>query len=353
MAAIPIVRNSSSFRRGQRRLLRLACEWLCALLISPALHAESAAPAEASEHFERGYQLAQEGKLEAAIDEFNQAYALKPHPLVLYNLGQAYAASGRALEAVKVLERYLAEASQTDPHREQATAMIDHQSQRVGELLLEVAPAGAELRVDGVSLGLAPLPKPIELTAGAHGVLVRLNGYEAHAEAVSIVGKQRSTLSVTLRPLAVPAPRPAPAVVRRDVAAEHAALALRVERAERARTQRVAALASAGLGVSSLVAAAILFAENQAAYDDWNRRSHDFATRLGSANNPTPRELDRLLARENTLRNRDAWALGLGVFGGVLSVASATLWFTLPGAEPRRVSIQLGPKPWLGYSANF
>lgn len=354
MAAIPRVPKSPCASGSQRRAQRLSLVLALAMLTSSTLRAQGAATARsASEHFERGYQLAQEGKLEAAIDEFNQAYALKPHPLVLYNLGQAYAASGRAVEAVAALKRYLAEAGPADAHRAQATAMLEHQAQRVGELQLEVSPAGAELSVDGIPVGVAPLTSPLELTAGPHGVLARLNGHEAHAEAVYITGKQRSRLTVALHASPAPEPRRAPAVPRPDPATQRALLSLRTEREQRRRSQTVASLATGGLGVASLVVAGVIFARNQAAYDDWNQRSQNFAARLGTATAPTRQELDQLLARENTLRNRDAWALGLGVLGGVLSAASAALWLSLPGDDEQRVSIQLGPNRWLGYSTNF
>src|SRR5687768_9059850 len=86
---------------------------LAALLAAPsALAQEKSDPNEAARHFDRGYLLAQQGSLEAAIAEFKQAHALSPHPSVLYNLGQAYAASGRAVEAVQTLRKYL---EQADP----------------------------------------------------------------------------------------------------------------------------------------------------------------------------------------------------------------------------------------------
>src|SRR5205085_11735476 len=122
------------------------------------------APAEASRHFERGYLLAQQGSLEEAISEFNQAYALQPHPSVLYNLGQAYAASGRAVEAVETLSRFLEQAPAGDrERRSQAAALMEYQTQRIGLLSLTVSPEDATISIDGVALGHAPLPGPIPL----------------------------------------------------------------------------------------------------------------------------------------------------------------------------------------------
>src|SRR5689334_19745800 len=57
-------------------------------------------------HFERGYALAQQGAFEPAVAEFELAYAASPHFSVLFNLGQAYGASGRAVQAERTLLRY-------------------------------------------------------------------------------------------------------------------------------------------------------------------------------------------------------------------------------------------------------
>lgn len=352
MAAIRISLEVPTLKRRPHAFRHLSFALTLGLLSSRPLQAQNAeAPQEASRHFERGYQLAQEGNLEAAIVEFEQAYALKPHPLALYNLGQAYAASGRAVQAVATLRRYLTEAEPSDGHRAQANAMIEHQRQRVGELVLQVSPAGAEISVDGVAIGTAPLRNPIELTAGTHGVLVSLSGHEAQVERVLVIGKQRVTAAITLSPTPVRVlrlPPPAPAN-----ASQNTLLALRSERRQRIRIQRSAAIATAGLGIWSLALATIVYARNQRQYQDWNRRAQRFAARLNSEEAPTRGELDQLLAQENSLRNRDAWALGLGVLGGALSVTSAALWLSAPGAEPARLSFQVGPNNWLGYSSAF
>lgn len=176
------------------------------LLLAPrALADERAGASEASRHFERGYLMAQQGSLEEAIQEFQSAYALRPHASVLYNLGQAYAASGRAAEAVQTLSKYLTE---SDPkldteRRAQATALLDYQKQRVGTLALEVEPAGAELVLDGLSLGKAPLQNRLPVTAGVHGLRVSAPGRVAQYLRLEIRGG--ATLHERVRLLPEPA----------------------------------------------------------------------------------------------------------------------------------------------------
>jgi hypothetical protein len=178
------------------------CTLVLLVTTSGALAQERTDASEAARHFDRGYLLAQQGSLETAIAEFKQAYALSPHPSVLYNLGQAYAASGRAVEAVQTLRKYLEQADpKLDPERRaQALALVDYQGQRIGTLELAVEPAGAEITLDGEPLGKAPLASPVQLTAGSHGLTVAHAGYTPRSVRVEIVGKANTTTELRLEP---------------------------------------------------------------------------------------------------------------------------------------------------------
>lgn len=54
---------------------------------------------------------------DTAIELYNKAFALVPHPLLLFNIGQAHRLSGRLAHAVPFYERYLA----LDPHGPEST----------------------------------------------------------------------------------------------------------------------------------------------------------------------------------------------------------------------------------------
>lgn len=172
------------------------------LLPALARAQEASASADAARHFDRGYLLAQQGNLEAAIAEFSRAYAVSPHPIVLYNLGQAYAASGRAVEAVQTLQTYLklADAAEYAKQRADAAALIEYQSQRIGALRVDVEPAGAELSIDGTPVGRAPLTEPLPLVAGAHALTVSAPGFLPHTQRVEVLAKTTTAAEVRLRP---------------------------------------------------------------------------------------------------------------------------------------------------------
>ncbi len=62
---------------------------------------------EARRHFKTGMFLINEGKYDEAIAELLEAYAIKPHPNVLFNVARAHEAAGRPVEAVSFYRRYL------------------------------------------------------------------------------------------------------------------------------------------------------------------------------------------------------------------------------------------------------
>ncbi|MEO6952029.1 MAG: PEGA domain-containing protein [Polyangia bacterium] len=93
--------------------------WAVLLAVSCALprmaYADDAVSARA--HYETAQQLYDEGRYDEAITEFELAYREKPHPNVLYNIGQAHERLLDYRAAVEGFERYLSEAAPDDPRR--------------------------------------------------------------------------------------------------------------------------------------------------------------------------------------------------------------------------------------------
>ncbi|WP_224367713.1 TonB-dependent receptor domain-containing protein [Hyalangium versicolor] len=63
---------------------------------------------EARRHFRNGMSLISQGQFDQGISELQEAYAIKPHPNVLYNIARAYLDAGRSVEALEWYRRYLA-----------------------------------------------------------------------------------------------------------------------------------------------------------------------------------------------------------------------------------------------------
>ncbi|ADO74496.1 TonB-dependent receptor domain-containing protein [Stigmatella aurantiaca] len=66
---------------------------------------------EARRHFRNGMSLISQGEFDKGIAELQEAYAIKPHPSVVYNIARAYLDAGRTAEALEWYQLYL----QTNP----------------------------------------------------------------------------------------------------------------------------------------------------------------------------------------------------------------------------------------------
>jgi hypothetical protein len=163
--------------------------------------------AEAREHFDRAMALVDQGALQQAIVEFRRAYDLMPHYTVLYNIGQAYVALGKPVEAVDTYTRYLEEGAErvNKARRAEVESELSRQKAKIGEVTLRVEPPGARVSVDGKDVGEAPLEQPVRLAAGNHTIEASLVGHEPAARQVSVVGQGQETVELVLRPVSEPA----------------------------------------------------------------------------------------------------------------------------------------------------
>ena len=105
---------------------------LCAALLSTALAAPAAladARSDAKRHFREGMSLIAAGQIERGIAELKQAYAIRPHPDVLYDIAKAYVDLGNITEAVSYFRQYVA----TDPvDKEQVESVIQRLEAAIG-----------------------------------------------------------------------------------------------------------------------------------------------------------------------------------------------------------------------------
>ena len=145
---------------------------LCTLLCSGLANAQDAEAnrAAAREHYARGVELATQHDYQRALQEFLEAHRLTSHFAVLYNVGQAYIALERPVEAVAALERYLRDGKdQLDPNRsEQVEAQVAALKAELAEITVLSQVEGAQLFIDSRSVGRAPLVAPVTVTPGTH-----------------------------------------------------------------------------------------------------------------------------------------------------------------------------------------
>ncbi len=196
------------------------------LAAGPAAAQPSPSPeavAEARERYERGLQLFEEERLDAALAEFRRAFELAPSPPVLFNLGRIHALRGDAVEAVRAFVRYLAEGGASIRPRERAEieAEIERQRARIATVRVETGLDGAVVTVDGVDAATTPLIDPLRVNSGEHVIGLRAPGYAAETRRVTLAGGTEETLRFELRPegrgvLRIDAPMPGVEVVVDD-----------------------------------------------------------------------------------------------------------------------------------------
>lgn len=75
------------------------------VLFAPSAFAQSRL--QARRHFQKGMNLIARGQYDAGIDELREAYAIKPHPNVLFNIARAQVEAGHVEDALQTYRQYL------------------------------------------------------------------------------------------------------------------------------------------------------------------------------------------------------------------------------------------------------
>jgi hypothetical protein len=158
-------------------LLALAAPAFAAPKKAPRKPAQTAEQKEADRHFKSGVALFKEAKFGEALAEFERAYEIAPHPLVLYNIAGCHRELSQYSEAVRFYKRFLAEGKGKVAKERLTTAQteLDGILARIARITV-AAPDGAQLTVDGAELGTMPIDMPLMVAPGEHKIVVRSQG---------------------------------------------------------------------------------------------------------------------------------------------------------------------------------
>jgi hypothetical protein len=191
--------------------------WFAALALAsivlpraPAFAADVAPPttsapspdvkAEARERFDRGLHLFEKGENAGALAEFKRAYQLIPNPVVLYNVGLVYAATGRPVDAVDTLTQFLADpGTATAEEKTHAAGVRDDQAKRIAQLVV-LTDHPAKVEVDGVEVGHTPLSVPLRVASGSHVVAIEAAGFLGSRREVTLAGQLTETIAMSMEP---------------------------------------------------------------------------------------------------------------------------------------------------------
>jgi hypothetical protein len=170
-----------------------------------------AGPAEDSEvHIKKGIDLRRTGNDQAALREFQQAYAKHKSPRSAAQLSLCEQAVGLWAEA----EAHMTEAlsAKEDPWVTKNRAVLESALLKtrgfVGRVEISGGPAGAQISAGGVPVGTLPMNGPISLNAGSVDLEVTAPGHRGVTRSFTLGAGTYQRISIRLEPLAAAAPPP-------------------------------------------------------------------------------------------------------------------------------------------------
>ena len=152
---------------------------------------------EARAHFKSGTDLYDENNFRGALVEFQRAYELAPSYKIMFNIGQVDMELQDYAGALKAYRRYLREGGPDVPPARvaQVNQEVDRLTGRVGRITVQTA-SGAEVLIDDLRVGYAPLPEAATVNTGRHQVTVHIAGHEPETRVVDIAGQQDITVAL-------------------------------------------------------------------------------------------------------------------------------------------------------------
>ncbi|MEO5728428.1 MAG: PEGA domain-containing protein [Byssovorax sp.] len=213
------------------RIKPFAFAFSFAFLVAPQLAAAEGSPAspqgkveEAKSHYRRARELYDENNFRGALVEMQRAYDLSRNAALLFDLGQIQYQLQDYPSALNAFTKYLASNKGDIPPARVAEVQkdIERLKGRIGSLRITSNKRGAQILVDDVVVGTAPLSEPVLVSAGRHKVVATADGQTTTPKVVDVAGAEAIEVSLALAEDAA-APRPSPAGVESPPSAKSGA----------------------------------------------------------------------------------------------------------------------------------
>jgi hypothetical protein len=153
---------------------------------------------EAATRFKKGLDLFKDGDYQAALIEFRRANELAPNFNVLYNIGQVYFQLQDYPNALAALSKYLDEGGAAIPAARKADVSkdIEKLKSRVANVEIVCAVPDAEITVDDVAVGKAPLGRSLIVSVGRHKVVVSKSGFTTATRVIEIASGEVQRVAI-------------------------------------------------------------------------------------------------------------------------------------------------------------
>ena len=164
----------------------------------------------ARKHYEDGRAAADKGNWQAAYTSYRAAIAVQAHYLIHGALGEAAHHLGKDRDAAEYLALYLSKAPPDVPAatRDAAKSALADVRKRVATLAI-TAPDGAEVLVDRVLIGRAPIGREVFVEPGRREIEARV-GDALGRQIVSADKGGTTSVTLVLGVVQAPDPKPAP-----------------------------------------------------------------------------------------------------------------------------------------------
>lgn len=288
----------------------------------------------------RGVELREKGKDDEALVVFKQAYAKTPSPRARAQVALAEQALGMWVAAETDLVAALA--SEADPWIAKNRAALDGAlgviRRHIGSLEVRGAD-GAEIRVDGVLVGVASAGTPLRVEAGRRTVEVRSKGHHPTTRAVEVPagGVARETVS-----LVAMSKDDANLAANGGGSGPGGGNAMRVDD-DPGRAQRVLGWAFVGVGGALLATGAVGLLIRKNIVDDYNVNCPG----LGAAQ---PADCEDKVDSSRTWNTVSIVSL---VAGGVFAIGGVALMVTAPSAPAKSASFRTIQCSFAGCAGTF
>lgn len=315
--------------------MRLSVFALLLSLFSSFAFAQSDADRDqARAAFGRGVEAFSGENYQEALEAFQEAYRIAPHPSVRVNMANCYEGLNRPIEAIFHFERFLVEAEGPNPAQvAEVRSAIERLQGQVGEVFIRVSPDGARVTIDDHDSQRAPILDAVRLVAGRHRIAVEADGYQGELRTIEVEGGSRTEIRVDL------SEEGAVAVAATDVSPEQALgdpsnpevvindgrIQEEEPEAEEGDLNVPAIIAGAGAAVltATTIAVGVLALQANSDFDDAVVRSND----------PALSDAERLQARQDGFDAQDRAnrrALATDILAvGALAAAGVTAYFLL------------------------
>ena len=300
----PVGMNLCFGMSPRRSLFAVFALLLGALHTSPTLAQDRDAARAA---FQSGVESYSAQRYAEALESFQAAYRIAPHPSVRVNMANCYEGLGRPVEALNHFERFLIEAENPAPAQDQEVrAAIARLQQQVGEVFFDIQPEGSTVTIDEETTLTAPILDGVKLSAGTHSIRVTRPGHTTSEQQVVIAGGARRELPIYLVADVGAVVAPGQTTIEAPVEEEDTGGGVRLTT-----PVLIAGGATVALGVSALIVGIMALGSNST-FDD----------AVVESNDPSLSRAEQAEARQRGL-DAEAKANGRAIVADVLGIGAA------------------------------